>query len=55
MDVSAYLSSHRWEVPHVAHDGPACHHPEEVAHYVVLGTVPEGISKLRVILKERST
>lgn len=48
-----YLAIHRWKVPDITHYGPAGHHSEEIAHHVVLCTVPESISKLGIILRER--
>ena len=48
--VTTYPPGHGGQVPHVDHDGPAGHHSQQVVHHVVLGTVPEGISKTRVIL-----
>ena len=40
---------HRRQVPDVADYGPACHHHVDVGQHAVLGTVPEGFSKLDVI------
>lgn len=50
-----HLLMHSGHVPHVAHDGPAGHHPQQVADHAVLGAVPESISKLWVILKIKKT
>lgn len=46
-----HLLMHSGHVPHVAHDGPAGHHPQQVTDHAILGAVPESISKLWVILK----
>lgn len=51
MDV--YLYGHGGEVPHVDDDGPAGHHPEQVAHHVVFAAVPESVAEPRVILRHR--
>lgn len=49
-----YLSGHRRQVPNAADDGPTGHHPQKVRHHAILAAVPEGVTKLRVILhKER--
>lgn len=46
-----HLLMHSGHVPHVTHDGPAGHHPQQVADHAILGAVPESISKLWVVLK----
>lgn len=46
-----YLYGHGGEVPHVDHDGPAGHHPEQVAHHVVFAAVPESVAEARVVLR----
>lgn len=52
--VDTYLSGHRRQVPNTADNGPAGHHSQQVCHHPVLAAVPEGVTKLRVILqKER--
>lgn len=45
-----HLLVHGWQVPDIAYKGPAGHHPQQVTDHAVLGTVPESISKLWVIL-----
>lgn len=50
-----HLLVHSRHVPHVAHDGPAGHHPQQVTDHAILGAVPESISKLWVILKIKKT
>ena len=45
-----YLSSHRRQVPNAADNGPTGHHPQKVRHHAILAAVPEGVTKLRVIL-----
>lgn len=51
-NVQAYLSGHGREVPHVDHDGPAGHHPQQITDHVVFTAVPESIAKARVVLGE---
>lgn len=46
-----YLSNHWRQIPHVANNGPAGHYSQQIAHDVVFAAVPEGISKLRIILQ----
>lgn len=46
---------HGRHVPHIADDGPAGHHPQQVTDHAVLGAVPESISKLWVVLKKSLT
>jgi len=48
-----HLSEHGWEVPHAAHDGPAAHHAQQVAHHAVLAAVPEGVAEAGVVLRGR--
>lgn len=48
-----HLLVHGWQVPHITDKGPAGHHPQQVIDHTVLGTVPESISKLWVILKSK--
>lgn len=50
-----HLLMHSRHVPHVAHDGPAGHHPQQVTDHAILGAVPESISKLWVVLKIKKT
>lgn len=50
-----HLLMHGWQVPDVADEGPAGHHPEQVTDHAVLGAVPESVSKLWVILKAVQT
>ena len=45
------LLVHRWQVPYVTDDGPACHHQVQVLHHRVATAVPESITKLGVILQ----
>lgn len=45
-----HLLVHGWKVPDITDEGPAGHHPQQVTDHAVLGTVPESISKLWVIL-----
>lgn len=47
-----HLLVHGWQVPHVTDEGPAGHHPQNVTDHAILRTVPEGISKLWVILRK---
>lgn len=47
-----HLLVHGWQIPDVTDEGPAGHHPQQVTNHAVLGTVPESISKLWVILKD---
>lgn len=49
-----YLSAHGREVPHIDHDGPAGHHPQQVTDHVVFGAVPESVAKPRVVLQHRA-
>lgn len=46
----AYLYGHGREVPHVDHDGPAGHHPQQITDHVVFAAVPERVAKARVVL-----
>lgn len=46
-----HLYGHWGEVPHVDHDGPARHHPQQVADHVVFAAVPEGVAEPGVVLK----
>lgn len=48
-----HLLVHGRHVPHIADDGPAGHHPQQVTDHAVLGAVPESISKLWVVLKKK--
>ena len=41
---------HGGQVPHITHDGPGCHHHQQVGDHGHLGAVPEGISEFRIIL-----
>lgn len=50
-----HLLVHGRHVPHIADDGPAGHHPQQVTDHAVLGAVPESISKLWVVLKKYLT
>ena len=52
---SPHLSEHGGQVPHAAHDGPAAHHPQQVADHAVLAAVPEGISETGIILRHWKT
>lgn len=52
--VTLYLSGHWREVPHVDHNGPAGHHPQQVADHVVFTAVPERITEARVVLRHRA-
>ena len=45
------LLVHRWQVPDVTDDGPACHHQVQVLHHWVATAVPESIAKVGVILQ----
>ena len=47
-----HLLVHGRQVPNVADDGPAGHHPQQIADHVVLTAVPEGIPKLGVVLQD---
>lgn len=47
-----YLSGHGGQIPNAADDGPTGHHSQQVCHHAVLAAVPEGVTKLRVILQE---
>lgn len=48
--VLSLLPNHGWQIPHVTDDGPARHHHVQVADHPIVGAVPEGISKLWIIL-----
>lgn len=48
----SHLLMHGWQVPDIADEGPAGHHPQQVTDHAVLGAVPESISELWVILRE---
>jgi len=43
---------HGRQVPDVEDQGPAGHHPQQVTDHAVLGTVPESVSELWVVLRE---
>lgn len=49
--VRTYLSGHGRQVPNAADNGPAGHHSQQVCYHPVFAAVPEGVTKLRVILK----
>jgi hypothetical protein len=42
---------HWRQVPHVAHNCPRGHHHIQVLHHRVLATVPEGVTKLWIVLQ----
>ena len=46
-----YLSGHGRQVPDTADNGPAGHHSQQVRHHPIFAAVKEGITELRVILK----
>lgn len=46
----AHLLVHGGQVPDVADQGPAGHHPQQVVDHAVLGAVPKGVSKFGVVL-----
>ena len=47
----SYLLLLHWgKIPDVTHNGPACHHHQQVGGHRVLGAVPEGVAELGVVL-----
>ena len=48
--VFALSPVHGRQVPHITHYGPAGHHHVDVGQHAVLAAVPEGLSKLWIIL-----
>lgn len=49
--MGTYLSGHRRQIPNTANNGPAGHHSQQVRHHPIFAAVPEGITELRVVLK----
>lgn len=50
--MGTHLSGHGRQVPNTADNGPAGHHSQQVRYHPIFAAVPEGITKLRVILKK---